>query len=363
MVAISADGSHVYYVARSVLTTTANAQGRMAEEGANNLYVYEREAGEPQGRIAFIAQLPDVDREAQWASNDQAGSANVTPEGRFLVFESHGDLTSDDTRTDGAIEIFRYDAQSGELVRISSGERGFDDDGNTGVGDAHIAQAIVGAVHAGASRGDPTMSNNGRYIFFESPIGLTPHALNDVQIGTIKNGPVYAENVYEWEGGQVYLISDGRDTAALASGSAVELLGSDGTGANVFFRTAAQLAPQDTDTQADYYDARICEPGRGDPCVFQPAPPSPPCLGEECHGTPVGVPPVVNAPTATFNGEGNVGGLSGIVVRAKTAKKKVIECRKSMRRSRSGCLKPRTDSKRRKADGKKRKTRPRRGGK
>jgi hypothetical protein len=315
VVAISADGSHVYFVAQGVLTGIANSQGEVAQEGADNLYVFARAPGEPRGEIHFIAQLPGTtghEAENLWTSNDDSQRANVTPNGRFLVFESYGSLTPD-THADGAAQIFRYDAQTGELVRVSVGERGFNNDGNTGVGDARLAWPYE-AKGAGPARSDPTMSNDGRFVFFESPVGLTPHALNDVQIAAIDHPfegfieRLYAENVYEWREGQVFLISDGKDTAADVGGrglSAVKLLGSDGTGANVFFSTADQLVPKDTDTQLDYYDARICEPENGNPCAAEPSLPLPPCDGESCHGTPAATPSLLAPGSASFDGAGN----------------------------------------------------------
>ncbi|HXB65341.1 MAG TPA: hypothetical protein VNV42_10750 [Solirubrobacteraceae bacterium] len=347
VMAISSDGSHVYFVAQGVLTTTANALGQTATEGANNVYVFERDTSHPQGQVAFVAQLPDSDNQ-EWAQSGDSGYANVTPDGRFLVFESHADLTADDIRTDNATQIFRYDAQTGDLIRISIGQRGFDDNGNAGVGEAQIVQATREWYHAGPARSDPTMSHDGSFVFFESPIGLTPHALNDVQIATREepyygiSEPIFAENVYEWHEGQVHLISDGKDTSTFSgeSGSAVRLLGSDATGANVFFSTADSLVEQDTDTQIDYYDARICEPARGNPCISPSAPPLPSCLGEECHGTPAEAPHVPSAPTATFDGRGNVGGSSAAGVASKrVVNKGPIKCAKSKRRVRGKCRK------------------------
>jgi len=90
--------------------------------------VFERDAAHPAGRVAFIASLPSSDSRL-WSLN--AGvPANVTPEGRFLVFPSHGRLTADDTSVSGAQQVFRYDADSGALVRISVGNNGFNDNGN-----------------------------------------------------------------------------------------------------------------------------------------------------------------------------------------------------------------------------------------
>jgi hypothetical protein len=317
VVALSPDGSHVYFVAKGVLTTTANDQGQVALSGANNLYVFAA------GRVAFIASLPSSDSRL-WSLN--AGvPANVTPEGRFLVFPSHGRLTADDTSVSGAKQVFRYDADSGALVRISVGNNGFNDNGNrsapTPCGnvcseDATIVQA------AGSSRLDATMSDDGSYVFFESPVGLTPRALDDVQIGTDAQAqPIYAWNVYEWHAGHVHLISDGRDVSlneaqeprctAGPVPSSVCLLGVDSSGANVFFSTVDPLVPQDTDTELDYYDARICT--ASDPCIGPP-PATVVCHGDACQGTPGAQPPVPVAASVSFTGPGNASpGGSGAV--------------------------------------------------
>jgi hypothetical protein len=316
-VAMSGDGSHVYFVASGVLTTAPNSQQQTASEGANNLYVFERDAAYPSGHVAFIAQLDEGDRE-QWGHNGEVNEsfANVTPDGRFLVFESRTRLTPDDTRTNGAAQIFRYDAQTGDLTRISSGERGYNDDGNAGAGNAEIATPGRSITAAGPARTDPTMSHDGAFVFFDSPIALTPHALNDVAIGTETNpetgtGTItaYAQNVYEWHEGQISLISDGRDTnrtylvETCRTLSAVCLVGTDATGSNVFFTSSDQLVPQDTDTQVDIYDARICT--SAEPCIPRPAAALPPCSGEACHGTPAAATPTPATPTASFNGPGN----------------------------------------------------------
>jgi hypothetical protein len=351
VVAISADGSHIYFVAQGVLTDQANSQGQVALNANNNLYV------SAAGHLAFIAALPSPDpiesangqQGALWAEG--AGEANTTPDGRFLVFSSHGALTSDDTRTDGGQQVFEYDAQTGSLVRISIGNDGFDDDGNAGFG----AASIVAPTNPTSNlRTDPTMSHDGSYVFFQSPVGLTPQAINDVQIGTTTElgptegstvtVPVYAENVYEYHGGHVYLISDGRDTGLGAEGtlSDVRLLGSDGSGANVFFTTSDPLVPTDTDTQADFYDARICTPT--DPCIPPPAAALSPCDGESCHGVPAATPSLLTPGTASFNGEGNLAPISPAVVKPKSLTKAqklataLKACRKDRRKAkRKGC--------------------------
>ena len=341
VMAISTDGSHVYFVAKGALTQMANARNQIAQEGRDNLYVY---AG---GRVAFIATLPEAD-----ANQFRIGHpANVTPEGRFLVFTSSGALTSDVTRTDGAQQVFRYDALTGQLVRISIGEHGFNDNGNVGAGDASIVKGQLGYERLGPGRSDPTMSDDGSYVFFMSPVALTARALSSVRIGIGEHGvPLYAQNVYEYHEGQVVLISDGRDTSAAPfylcepSISSVCLIGSDTSGHNVFFTTADSLLPQDTDTQLDFYDARICEPEHGNPCIPPPASVPPPCRGEECHGTPPATPSQLTPGSSTFNGSGNVTPPPPVVVKPKA----LTNAQKLAKALRSCRMKYRHSKKRRK---------------
>ncbi len=133
-------------------------------------------------------------------------------------------------------------------------------------------------------------------------------------------------------GGVSILISDGRDTGSArtpCSGaigdSATCLLGTDASGHDVFFTTAARLVPKDTDTQVDVYDARICEPEQGNPCVTEPPPALPPCAGEQCHGIPEATPSLLAPGTATFNGEGNV--PTSPPPAKPAVKKKTVKCK------------------------------------
>jgi hypothetical protein len=302
-VAISSDASHVYFTAKGVLSSAANAEGEHASNGAENLYAYERDGAHPAGQIALVARLSSAD-EVQWSEG--IGIANVTPDGRYLVFSSHRGLTKDATRAEGPAQVYEYDALSGALTRVSKGQEGFNNNGNSAIADARIPRSGRAFVtRAGPARPDPTMSHDGSYVFFQSPAALTPKALDDVQIAESGGNPVYAQNIYEYHQGQVYLISDGKDASATTTQSSVELLGSDASGANVFFTTADRLVPQDTDTQRDFYDARICT--ATDPCVPAPAEEAPACEeAQACHGLPASSPPASSPGSFTFSGAGNL---------------------------------------------------------
>jgi DNA-binding beta-propeller fold protein YncE len=373
VMAVSADGSHVYFIARGVLTEAPNAQHRTAAAGEENLYLFERKCpgGEascasPVQRTVFITTLPASDRELGESVNGEV-RPSVTPDGEYLVFTSTGDLTADDDSAAGAAQVFRYDAATEALVRVSIGERGFNDNGNspaTACAQAPCTEDAAIAHPTSNARRDPSMSNDGAHVFFTSPVGLTPHALDDVPVSITEHGqPIYAQNVYEWEApgteldgkvtceqvaGCVYLISDGRDTSTLGEHregsstvggeSSVKLLGADTSGHNVFFSTADQLVPQDTDTQVDWYDARICEPENGNPCVQSPPSAPAPCLGESCHGAPPAISSPLTPASAIFNGAGNVAPPPVVVrpkslTRAQKLASALSSCRKKYKKS------------------------------
>jgi hypothetical protein len=323
---VSEDGSHVYFVASGVLATNSNGQSAgfnpEAQAGADNLYVYEPNPAHPgQYETEFVAMLcsgheesgavPDArcqsseSDEADWQREDSR-PVEATSDGNFLLFASFGDLTSDDSST--ARQLFRYDAQAGELVRVSAGQKsasfpaGFNGDGNTTAYPASFPTQGY-AVSSNAVSAPPSMSSEGSdpYVFFESSDGLTPQALNAQQIGEGPGGePVYAENVYEYHDGNVSLISDGQDLSReLNQTSAVRLDGTDASGSDVFFSTSDSLVGQDTDTGQDIYDARI---DGGFPAPVVPAG----CAGDACQGPRSAPPLLTSAGSVTQPGGGNV---------------------------------------------------------
>jgi hypothetical protein len=349
VVAISSDGSRVYFVAKGVLSGVANGRGELARDGEENLYVFERDVTHPEGVVRFIATLSEANASkgadlGEWKQGVEVG--NVSSDGRFLVFTSQAPLTGDDSRVDGgAAQVFRYDDATGALVRVSIGEGGFNDNGNAGVGDASIvpARALTFFV-GGAGRRDPSMSDNGRRVFFMSPIALTPGALNDVVISEQSGRTEYAQNVYEFEDGHVSLISGGRDVSVVANpacngNSSVCLVGVDVSGDNVFFTTTDSLVPGDTDTQVDFYDARVCSVSS--PCVAAAAPEAAGCLGEVCHGVPVVQPGVPGGGSSTLSGLGNAVSGPGSKPKVLTRAQKLSKALKACRHSHPGSRKQR----------------------
>lgn len=326
VVRVSEDGSHVYFVAHGVLTGALNAYGAAAEEGAENLYVSTQECpsggsdcSEPQRRLSFIGRLSEQDSQ-DWSGED-ARPAQATYDGRNLVFVSRAGLTPDQQgQEEEAGQVFEFDAQMGTLVRVSRGEDGYNNDGNSTLYAATIP------IHSYSRSDGPTgrftglaISGDGAYIFFTSEDNLTPGA----SAGDL--------NVYEYHNGGIALISDGHDPSVVNGHSGVELLGTDDSGRDVFFETADELLPQDVDTQQDIYDARI----EGGPKVTLP-PAS--CLSDGCQGPLASALATGVMPSTSMSpGENSVSPVSNMALKRKSLPRRPMKkAKKSRRRSRTG---------------------------
>ncbi len=299
-IAVSEDGSRVYFRSSEVLSAAANYEGQHARLGADNVYVYNTETGQ----TTFI-------------TDGEVGGLSVTPDGRFAVFGSSSDLTPDDTST--AAQVFEYDAQTNTMVRVSIGQDGFNHNGNVAIkfsifgfplNDAGIVgpQYQLNVYDAASYSSGLSVSADGSYVFFQSIVGLTPQALNEQVIGErLTEGccgihglvQTYANNIYEYHDGRVSLISDGRDIIhgeGATPQSLVVLRGTDLSGADVLFETSDQLVAQDTNENVDIYDARV-DGGFPAPVVSS-------CEGEACQG-PLSGAPTLLSPGSEFQAGGN----------------------------------------------------------
>ena len=260
-VAVSEDGTHVYFIAKGILVGNVGANEETAAAGANNLYLWQRDAQHPQGEMKFLAQIDDSDQEL-WGANilDHSVGGETTPDGRYLVLAVHTPLIDSGPQADtdgGAVDIYRYDADTGLLARISTDSSG--SGGNTG--GAGAAMVTPPGSARPSSRTHPAISSNGESIVFWTNEKLSSFDHND------------SRDVYLWNPGTVALISGGRvsDVGAFTKSNSRGEITPDGTA--VLFVTADRLAPSDTDTQFDLYEARV-EGG------FPSSAVSPPCSGE-----------------------------------------------------------------------------------
>ena len=293
VLAISADGSTVYF----------NGTGELTPGSDEGLYRFDTATGKTT-RVGQGDAYPE-------GSVGLNVSANyyTTRDGRFLLFASAGDVTG--YASHGVSELYRYDADS----PMSQGVPGVQDNPVCVSCNPNGAPPLAGSEFTRSSFVDgnpsgtaprpiseeggegPQMGrNDGSYVFFDTAESLVPQATN---------GKV---DVYEWEtdgmgscrevSGCVSLVGSGQDPLSSF------FLDSSENGSNVFFGTHARLVPQDTDTEGDLYDARICEPENGNPCIQPPSAESKQCEGDACDNPPPA--PIEQTPAMlTFSGPGN----------------------------------------------------------
>jgi hypothetical protein len=289
---VSDDGSHVYFVATGVLAGR-NAEGAEPVLGGDNLYVFERDAAFPAGRLAFVGTLAGADAQ-DWTKED-VRPVQATPDGRFLVFDSAADLTPGDTSSQP--QVFEYDAQTERLVRVSVGATGYPagtvsaDAYGASIPSQNYSQLAEPFTRPAASR-ELAVSADGSVVLFSSVGALTPDAEVAAAAGA-------QDNLYEYRsvesstGGDLYQVSD----AAVTAVGRLPTLGD--SGGDVFFLTHDPLVAQDVDTQEDVYDARV---DGGFPAAVTPGV----CEGEVCQGAPSGSPSFVGPGSVSGVGSGNL---------------------------------------------------------
>jgi hypothetical protein len=342
-----------------------------------NLYVahYESERGEWEGP-RFVARLSGGDA-PDWgagyfahrtfpASDLGEMTARVSPNGLYLAFMSDRSLTGYDNEdvTSGHLgerldeEVFLYGAGSSSepegLLCASCDPSGgrpagvFDPAGSEPVNPEGYGLVVdrpkvwqgrwlAGNVPGWTKLSDKRAIYQSRYLsdsgrlYFQSPADLVPAAVNA------------KEDVYEYEPagvphgmhrctsesasfgeaaqGCLGLISSGTASSESAFLDASETGGEseggetpDEGGGDVFFVTAAQLSPRDTDQSFDVYDAHECT--SSSPCVYSPEQTPPAACAASSSCRPYTEPtqtPASGPATGTTGPSGNLSPQHGVL--------------------------------------------------
>jgi hypothetical protein len=357
VVRVAPDGARVYFIARGVLSQAPNSQGQTPLKGADNLYEYDAVSGAPPMFVADLCSGPGRSGTAEDArcplelNEDPFGGRNdldlwggfqveaqSTGDGRYLVFSSYGRLLKGDA--DNAKDIYRYDAVTGQLDRVSIGEAGYDANGNRNnipsgpsSANATIQPAFQTSnfdlAHLQHETAQRAVSEDGSRIVFTTTEPLSPDA---------RNQPAA---VYEWHKepgwseGAVSMISSG---TSLTNDSSVVISPS---GLDIFFLTSQGLVPQDTDGQVDVYDARL---GGGFPQV---PPPAAECSGDACQGPLTNPFPLLVPGSVSQVPGGNFAAPAPAPVI--TPKRATPKCSKGKTLSHGKCVKSKTKRKKTKA--------------
>jgi hypothetical protein len=324
VVQVSEDASHVYFVAKAVLTgEEENQHHEKAQSEADNLYLTV------DGHTTYIATLSNKDT-GVWERGPGEDEAVTSPDGVRLAFASELSLTGYDNQQaesgecerkahiaqraeDGrCVEVYLYDAETNTLACASC-----DPSGALPVGGANLTTGDLGSDYR------PRALLEDGALFFDSSDALMPHASGG------------HSNVYDYEDGRVYPISnvDGSYQSFFLDASP--------DGQDVFFASADRLLPQDEGENIVVWDARE---GGGFPVTSTPSP---------CENSASCQPPATPQPSgyspagsATFNGPGNLvpapaspagPGAPKPLSRAQRLARALKGCRKEPKRKRVAC--------------------------
>ena len=361
---VSEDATIAYFVANGVLSETENAEHQKATQGhcgfeesqpgtTCNVYVVHYEAKtKTWERPTFVTAISSLDAPdfENINHNLQGLTSRVSPKGEYMAFMSRLSLTGYDNRDLNPAaheardeEVYLYSRHTGKVTCVScnpSGERptGVLDHEQSGEGlgllidrDFTWSAAGEGTWLAGDIPGYTSASglgpvyyqsryltDNGR-LFFNSASPLVPQAQGDTRQEPLspEGAPITVgvSNVYEYEPGGLGSCANEAGCVSLLSGGSTAkesaFLDASSDGSNVFLLTASPLATQDTDTNYDVYDARVCTPES--PCVPPVTPEKPACAsGTECKGE-IAESPVFQTASTSSTGVGNAAPKSQVL--------------------------------------------------
>lgn len=281
---VSADGSHVYFVANGQpLVTTQNARGDVPVLGDTNLYVYKRQSGDAVGTIAFVGKLAPADTQVG-GSGDAGRTVQASDDGRFFTFVSRADVAGDRLPGDTHLDAFRYDAAQDDLRRLWP-------DAPEVNGAARTAGVFRDVCECGGESGSRNkalrysqfMSQDGAVVGFSTTEALDPRDQNTA----------YDGYVWTLADDAVHLVTSGQGSAFSDRFAFVSQSGN-----SIGVASATGLVPEHTSGQTAAY---VLRKGGG---FAPPEPPEPPCSGDGCQG-PLGDPPTLPR-LESFVGPGDV---------------------------------------------------------
>jgi hypothetical protein len=286
LTAVSGDGSHAYFVAQGVLSG-ANGEGKAPVLNQPNLYVYDAEAE----TTTFIATLSPEDKGGVWGIRGAfMGDAFAAPlygaggpleegggDGHVLAFASKASLSEDD-EDGGFSDIFRYDAGTETIERVSKAAPGGSDNGPFDV-----------AVNPNVGKVPET--NFGEQSRWVGEDGLTIGFMTKEQL--VPTDTDEADNAYVWKEGALGAVpaETKRPPAVSPSGNAI-----------AFSTLDALLPGRDSDTAEDVY---VALEGGGFPEPLPPPPGCNPLLEAGCQGAGSAA-PKADSPVTTNPTSGNV---------------------------------------------------------
>ena len=283
-IAVSADGSRVYFKTKAHLLPGANPSGQL---GAYRV--------DDQGHLAYIGPL---DTAAVLGNNPNDGSA-TSPDGSALLFRSAepGLDSLTDSDNGGSAQYYLYRDADRSLICISCPADGSPP--------RAAASRGIGGFFGEPGPNLTPLSEDGSVVAFATPTALVAA---DQNTAAPADNPAGGTDVYEFRDGRPLLVSDGatawtvKDTPS-ASDDVPQVQAVSRSGNDAFFIAPAQYTQDALDSYDRLYDARI-----GGGIDFPPAV-LPPCdlNSDACEGPGSSAPDQPGSGAAAFSGQGNAG--------------------------------------------------------
>jgi hypothetical protein len=328
---ISRDGNYVYFLGGEPLVAGQPAVSYPEEE----LYVWH------DGVVRAITKhFKQKYSGTGWGEYipERQNEFRITPDGRFAVFTVGGALEGQVVELEAAYraadlelpprpfhhEVFLYSYATDKLRCVSCNPSGASSEGDSGLSD-YGKQSDVSVAGATVTQYlSHPLSDDGRYVFFETASALLPQDTNGE----------YDVYEYDTQSDELRLVSSG------ACGCISTFVDASRDGSSVFFTTHQKLVASDVDSSADMYVARV-DGG----IQSQNELPVASCEGDDCQG-PAKSSPVFSLPSSsTFAGVGNavqpVGGSVKVrskgSINAQKLKRALVACRRKPRPGRRSC--------------------------
>ncbi len=271
-IAVSEDGSRVYFQASARLLAGATTDG-----------IYRVDV--PSHELAYVA--PGGGGVTAGIRTSQGNAIN--PDGSVFVFRSSDPALNalGGQQNGGTAQYYRYDDRDRSLVCASC----------PGDGSAPVAPVEL---EIGGYQGGPNQNplDDAGDLAFTTPTPLVSADQNTARSGQNSSR---GNDLYEWRDGRLLLVSDGTSENGSEFGSfssGPEFNGFSRDGRDLFFFQFARLTPDALDSNYRLYDARI---GGG----FEFPKPAQPCSLDACQGTPAPAPFDSTPASSSFTGPGN----------------------------------------------------------
>ncbi len=280
VIAVSDDGSYVYFTASGQLVAGAPRLGFKI-----GYYAWH------EGHISYVGRQFVLDSDDAQTTGDsyilRPPQSRLSADGRSLLLSAHSGVgfatENDQGECDttyvllGCRELYLYRADTDQLVCVSCNPSGAPAKENATSG-GRLPAATSTTWHLNRN-----VSDSGRYVFFTSKDALLPEDTNG-------KSDAYE---YDTKTGQLHLLSSGTDPFDSY------FIESSADGRDAFILTKERLSGWDTDSSLDVYDARI-DGGLPEPPVG-----TAPCSGESCRQSAPQPPATAPAGSADFSGPGN----------------------------------------------------------